>query len=161
MKKILYIDLDGVAADFEKAMTDLCPDLNIKDGIDYDARSIIVHKVCKENPDIFHNLEPIEGAIDAIHMLLDDPKYEVYFLSTPMWQLPESYIGKRLWVGYYFGEKAADRLILSQRKDLNIGDYLIDDTRRNGVEFFTGEHIHFGGDEYPTWKEVITYLESK
>lgn len=158
MKKIVYIDMDGVCADFEKAIRTLCPELDVKDGADYEARSVLVKKVCADNPDIFHNLEPIEGSIEAINALLDSPYYEVYFLSTPLWELPESYAGKRIWLWKHFGDKVKDRLILSQRKDLSIGDYLIDDTTRNGAGEFTGDRIHYGTEKYPTWKEVSEYL---
>jgi len=49
-------------------------------------------------------------------------------------------------------------LILSHNKHLNIGDYLIDDRLANGVEKFTGEHIHFGTERFPDWQSVCDYL---
>jgi hypothetical protein len=39
-----------------------------------------------------------------------------------------------------------------------MGDFLIDDRIANGVADFTGEHIHFGTERFPTWKEVLDYL---
>lgn len=157
MKKIVYIDMDGVTCNFNKAMKEYDPTLDLHHPENWD----LVGKIAAEHKRLFFILEPIDGAIEAINRLLDNPKFDVYFLSTPMWEQPESYTGKRYWLGKHFGDKVTNRLILSKRKDLNIGDYLIDDTFRNGAGDFTGEHIHFGGDEYPTWKEVITYLESK
>jgi len=156
-KKILYIDMDGVIANFEKAIKILDPTLEVGDGNDYEVRSKKVHDICLNNCDIFHNLEPIEGAIEAVNELFD--YYDVLFLSTPMWVLPESYIGKRIWLGNHFGDKAIDRLILTKRKDLNHGDYLIDDTLRNGVLDFKGHHIHFGTEEFPNWEKVLQYLK--
>ncbi len=154
--------MDGVIADFEKGMLDLGLTIDIKDGGDYEKRSEIVHKVCLENPDVFHKLEPIEGSIEAVHHLFDNfEHFEILFLSTPMWLLPESFSGKRIWIEQHFGEKAKDRLILSRYKHLNVGDYLIDDTTRNGAGEFTGEHIHFGTDKFPNWNSVIEYLTNK
>ena len=48
---------------------------------------------------------------------------------------------------------------LSSRKDLNIGDYLIDDSNHRGQGLFRGEWIHFGSDRFPNWKTVMDYLK--
>ena len=49
-------------------------------------------------------------------------------------------------------------LILSHPKNLNSGDYLIDDRTKNGADMFKGEHIHFGQDKFPDWESVLEYL---
>lgn len=157
-KRIIYLDMDGCICDFEKAINELNPAIDFHDGTPYEVNSVKVYAVCLANPFIFHHLEPIEGAIEAVNKLFEDPRNEIYFLSTPMWEVAESYSGKRLWLERHFGDKAKDRLILSRRKDLNLGDYLIDDTTRNGAGEFTGEHIHFGQGVFPTWNEVVNYL---
>lgn len=159
-KKILYIDMDGVVANFDKAIKDICPELETSDRFEnYEARSIEVDRVVSQNTDIFQNLEPIEGAIEAVNKLFE--LYEVYFLSTPMWDIPESFMGKRIWLGKNFGEKANRRLILTHRKDLAIGDYLVDDRLKNGAGQFKGEHIHFGTDRFPDWRTTLEYLNDK
>ena len=56
------------------------------------------------------------------------------------------------------GDPAYKRLILTHNKQLNIGDYLIDDRTKNGAGEFTGEHIHFGTEKFPDWKSVLDYL---
>ena len=56
------------------------------------------------------------------------------------------------------GTPAYKRLILSHHKQLNVGDYLIDDRTANGADKFTGEHIHFGQDKFPDWNAVLKYL---
>lgn len=152
MKKILHIDLDGTVADFSRAIKALSPETNT------DVFSEEVDDICAKNPDIFHNLQPIEGAIDAVNKLF--PLFDVYFLSTPMWHVPDSYIGKRLWVEKHFGALSEKRLILTHRKDLVIGDYLVDDTTRHGVSEFKGVHIHFGTTYVPDWNAVLTILKS-
>jgi len=45
-------------------------------------------------------------------------------------------------------------------KNLNRGDYLVDDRTRNGVEAFAGEHIHFGTERFPDWDAVLAYLKT-
>jgi 5'(3')-deoxyribonucleotidase len=87
--------------------------------------------------------------------------YDVYFLSTPMDALFQSYTDKRIWLERYFGSLAEKRLILTHRKDLAIGDYLVDDTTRNGAGNFTGEHIHFGTGDFPDWEAILQYLLAK
>ena len=42
-----------------------------------------------------------------------------------------------------------------------MGDYLVDDSTRNGAGEFSGEHIHFGTDKFPDWKSVLDYLSDK
>lgn len=152
-KKILYIDMDGVVADFDKAITPfLEPFPNLTEQERYDK----VDEIIPANPNFFHDLEPMPDSIETVKKLFD--KFDVYFLSTPMWIAPDSFTGKRIWIEKYFGELAVKRLILSHRKDLNIGDYLIDDRTHNGAGEFTGEHIHFGTDKFPTWDSVYEYL---
>lgn len=143
MKKLtLLIDMDGVVADFRKAILD---NSSITSN-EFDNPTIEtenkVDEYCISNPTIFETLEPIEGAIEAVTKLFD--KYDVYFCSTPMYLVPESYKSKRLWLEKYFGPLAARRLILTHRKDLIKGDILIDDRKVNGAENFDGLFIHFG-----------------
>lgn len=156
---ILYIDMDGVVANFHKAITGYEPELETKDGPDWQARSDRVVKICQTNSSIFRDLEVIEGSKEAIRELKE--LYEIYFLSTPMYDHPQSYTDKRLWLEDHYGLWAKKRLILTHHKDLNIGDFLIDDTVHNGAGEFTGEHIHFGTEKFPNWATVTNYLKTK
>ena len=156
-KKILYLDMDGVLADFDGRMKEICPELYTSEEFDtYDKKSDEIDAIVSRQPRIFETLNPMDGAIDAVKQLFS--RYQVYFLSTPMWAVPESFMGKRIWLEKHFGEDAKKKLILSHRKDLAIGDYLVDDRTKNGAGEFTGEHIHFGQNEFPTWKETLDYL---
>lgn len=152
-KKILYIDMDGTISDFNGAIQEAYPDMDMSD---FAANEKTIDEHCAKNPDIFHHLKPIKGAIEAIDTLW--PHYEIYFLSTPMWDLPSSWEGKRIWVEKHFGEKVKRRLILTHRKDLSLGDYLIDDRLKNGAGEFKGELIHFATDKYPDWDAVLNHL---
>jgi 5'-nucleotidase len=152
-KQILMVDLDGVCADFDAAIIKACPDIA---DLDQDTRSTRIDEICEANFNIFAKLEPIKDAIESVNLLKD--YYDVYFLSTPMWNVPHSFTDKRLWVEQHFGEWVKKRLILTHRKDLNIGAYLIDDRLKNGAAEFTGKHIHFATKDFPDWKAVLKYL---
>lgn len=158
-KKILYLDMDGVIADFDAAIKAICPDLETADTFpDYETRADKVDEIVEANPTLFNDLKPIEGGIEAVKYLFTI--YEVYFLSTPMWNVPESFMGKRIWLDKHFGELAKKRLILTHRKDLAIGDLLVDDRLKNGVSEFTGTHIHFGTEQYPNWDITLRHLKN-
>ena len=157
-KKILYVDMDGVLADFDKRVLEINPSIVTlsSHAPNYEERSKMVEKVMRDNSRMFLDLEPITGSIEAVKRLWEH--YDVLFLSTPCWMVPESFMDKRHWIQKYFGEAAKDRLILSQRKELNMGDYLVDDRLANGAEYFMGKHLQFGHGEYPTWVEVEKFL---
>lgn len=76
-----------------------------------------------------------------------------------MWYVPHSFIGKRIWIENHFGELGTKRLILTHRKDLNVGNYLIDDRTASGAGAFKGMHIHFETAEFPNWEVTLKYLE--
>ncbi len=156
IKEILYIDMDGVVADFDEMMSKLLPNIPMGDGDDYEIRSAMVDEIAAKNPELFENLEPIENCIKLINLLRS--RYDIYFLSTPMSKVPESYMGKRKWIQKYFGEWYDKRLILTHRKDLCIGSYLIDDRDRNGAAEFKGELIKFRSEKFPDWIAVFNYL---
>lgn len=138
--------MDGVLADFNKAIKErVTPELAVKYGENID-----------QIPGIFKDLEPINGAIYAFEEL--SKKYECYILSTAPWDNPDAWTEKRLWVETHLGQLAYKKLILSHNKHLNRGDYLIDDRYANGAGEFEGEHILFGGSDYPNWKTVLEYL---
>lgn len=99
---------------------------------------------------------PLPGAIKGYHRLCE--KYEVYILSTAPWKNPLAWSDKLVWVQRYLGEIAYKRLIISHHKNLNSGDYLIDDRIKNGAGDFKGEHIHFGTESFPDWNKVCKYL---
>ena len=109
-----------------------------------------------EVPDIFSLMDPMEGAIESYNKL--SSQYDTYILSTSPWDNPSAWQDKILWVKKYLEKSAYKRLILSHHKNLNRGDYLIDDRLKNGVDKFIGEHIHFGTERFPDWKSVLSYL---
>jgi 5'(3')-deoxyribonucleotidase len=152
MKKIVYIDMDGVLVDFHSAIQKL-------------STEEIEHYKDKYDmiDGFFYTMEPFAGAIDGINKL--QYHFDLYLLSTATWYNPSAWSDKLKWVKKYFGEGEDNvfykKLILSHNKHLNLGSYLIDDRLMNGADRFTGKHIHFGSEEFPNWEKVTNYLLAK
>ena len=146
--EILYIDMDNVLVDFPSAFKKL----NKETLQEYEGR-------LDEVPGIFSLMEPLEGAKEAFDALAAD--YDTYILSTAPWENPSAWSDKLLWVKKNLGNAAYKRLILSHHKNLNAGNFLIDDRTKNGSGEFGGEHIHFGTDKFPDWKTVVFYLKQR
>jgi len=157
VKKRLYIDMDGVI-------------VNLGDEIKkwMDEHQIVAHRF-KDNPDhihgLFRNPKPIKDAVSAINKLNDSGKFEMFILTAAPWGNPDAATDKRYWIEQYFGTLFHKRMIITHRKDLLIGDYLIDDSKANGAGEFKGELISFGIDfktgvpnKFKNWKEVLDYL---
>ena len=143
--KILYVDMDNVLVNFQSGIDKLSKDDFDKYKGKYD-----------QAPNIFSMMDPLEGAIQAYEKL--SSKYDTYILSTAPWYNSTAWKDKIEWVQKYLHKSAFKRLILSHHKNLNAGDYLIDDRLRNGAEKFKGEHIHFGTEKFPDWDAVLNYL---
>jgi 5'-nucleotidase len=151
-KPILYIDMDNVLVDFGSALTKVSPDLLEEYAERYD-----------EIPGIFNLMDPMPGAIEAVHTLMDN--YEVFILSTAPWLNPTAWSDKVSWIHKHFGmgqdSPLHKRLILSHHKHLNRGDYLIDDRDANGADRFEGELIKLGQSPYQDWESIIKSLVKK
>ena len=144
-KKILYVDMDNVLVDFQSGISKLSKEVINEYESNLD-----------EVPNIFSLMEPLEGAIDSFKIL--SQRYDTYILSTAPWENSSAWSDKVKWVKKYLGENAYKRLILTHHKNLNHGDYLIDDRTKNGAGEFKGELIQFGTDKFPDWKTVCSYL---
>ena len=98
----------------------------------------------------------LEGAIAAYEQL--SGLFDTYVLSTAPWENHTAWSDKLLWIKKHLGTFAYKRLILTHHKNLNQGDYLVDDRTKNGADRFAGEHIHFGTEKFPDWPAVTEYL---
>lgn len=143
--KIVLFDMDNVLVDFEKAL-ETVPESILKQ----------YHGRYDEIPGIFKLMPPMYGAIEAFHEI--SKHYDVYIVSTAPWENNSAWSDKHHWVKTHLGDVAWKRLTLTHHKNLVLGDYIIDDRTKNGVDKFRGEHIHFGTDQFPDWKSVVTYL---
>ena len=151
-RKILYFDMDNVLVDFSSGIARLSEDTKRE----YEGR-------LDEVPKIFSLMKPIEGAVEAVKLLSE--YFDCYILSTAPWLNPSAWTDKAEWVHKYFGiEKDSPfykRLVISHHKNLNRGDFLIDDRTKNGAGEFEGELIRFGSEQFPNWNTVIDYLITK
>jgi 5'-nucleotidase len=146
--QILYVDMDNVLVDFPSGIARVSAELQCE----YDDR-------LDEVPGIFSLMQPMPNAIESYEYLASH--FDTYILSTAPWKNPSAWSDKLLWVQKHLGESAYKRLILSHHKNLNDGHYLIDDRTKNGVDKFSGEHIHFGAKQFPDWTSVVDYLKAK
>ena len=147
-KKVVYVDMDDVLVDFQSGIDSLSDEERgaYKDNID-------------NVPGIFSKMQPLNGAIEGYKKLTEH--FDVYILSTAPWNNPSAWSDKLLWVQKHLGDIAYKRLILSSNKNLNAGDYLIDDRTANGASDFKGEHIHFLTEQFKNWDDVLNYLIPK
>ena len=78
MKKIIYVDMDGVISNFDKAAKEggwtYRPDLKVN----------------------FRNLEVVPGAKDALLRLNQD--FDIFIATTPPWTRPKVWGEKREWI---------------------------------------------------------------
>lgn len=140
-KEKLFVGMDGVLADFERA---------VKNKNDYQ------RKLAKRKKGFFLNLHPIDGAVEAFLEL--SKYYSMFILSTPSWSNEHSWSEKKLWVDKHLGRFGYKKLILCHDKSLFKGKALIDDRTVNGALEFQGEFIHFGSKQFPGWPEITKHL---
>ena len=147
MKKILYLDMDNVLVDFPSAFARV------------PAETLSKYKNNEDEiPGIFALMEPMPGAVDAFNALAE--VFDVYILSTAPWGNSSAWSDKPKWVKKHLGDKAWKRLILSHHKNLNRGDFLVDDRVANGAGEFTGTLIKFVPNE-TSWPELVKELISQ
>ena len=138
MKKTIFIDMDGVIANFAKAAKEggweHRPDKHVN----------------------FGELEVMPGAEEALRKLNQD--FDIFIASTPPWDRPDMWGAKREWIAKHF-PYLKRKLILTHRKDLLIGDILIDDSRWRGQPDFQGDWLWFGTSQrcldWPSTIELI------
>ena len=145
MAKILFIDLDNVLVDFRSALPHFPDDIQTRYAGHLD-----------DIPGIFAKMVPMAGAVEAFGKL--SKTFDTYVLSTAPWDNPSAWSDKLVWVKNHLGESAYKRLILTHHKNLNRGDFLIDDREKNGAGSFEGELILFGSEKFPDWNTVTEFL---
>lgn len=146
--KTLYVDMDNVLVDFQSGIAQLSDSTRREYGDHLD-----------DVPGIFANMIPVDGAIESFTEL--STLFDTYILSTAPWKNPSAWSDKVIWVQKYLGEVAYKRLILTHHKDLNWGNFLIDDRLKHGVDRFRGQHLHFRSEKFPNWSVVMSYLRSR
>jgi 5'-nucleotidase len=135
----VFFDMDGVLCNFD-AHRDLGND--------------------PEGVGFFLGLSPFQEGID-LYLELLRAGHLVLIASTPSWSSPSSWSEKRVWVEEHLGDAGKKALILTHRKDLLVGHYLIDDRTKNGAGEFPGTLILFGSPGFPDWRSVRKFFVSE
>lgn len=157
-KKILYIDMDGVLVDLQKEIDEW----NL-------ANPRLFKKYYKDSPDIIPHLfkypTPIEKSIESVLKLYKSGKYDIFISTAAPNDNTTAASEKIMWIKRYFGDIFDRKIFISHRKDLLIGDYLIDDRLANGASEFKGELLSFGYNyetneinEYKDWDSILEKL---
>ena len=136
--------MDGVIADFDKAAKEEA----VKAGVDKLTR-----------PDLkvnFRDLDLVFGARDALIRLNQD--FDIFIATTPPWSRPDVWTHKREWMEEHF-PYLKRKIIYTHRKDLLIGDILIDDSRWRGQPDFQGDWYWFNQNwENRNWKACLEWI---
>ena len=143
-KEVIYVDMDGVVADFPKKWKKMY------------GKELDLYHIPPTPAGFYSDLELMPDSLNAIKEL--SKFFDVYFLSTAEWNNISSWSDKRIWIEKKFGKYAYKKLILSHNKSLLIGKYLIDDRAIDTNLSFTGEFVHFGSPRFPDWKSVVNYI---
>lgn len=149
--KIVFLDMDGVLADFIS-------------GIGYAPESVNEHgQPYYEDPKEMYNqyffeyLDPLPFAKEAVAKLLSEYNVELHIASKPLaneFCASEKYI----WVAKHF-PALLKRTHLLQEKGLLLGDYLVDDDLR-WRDKFKGTMIHFNtSNPQESWEKVLETLK--
>jgi 5'(3')-deoxyribonucleotidase len=125
-KFTIFLDMDGVLCNFEKAKEQLPKEQQGRPDLHVD----------------FSKLEPMPGAIKAVFEL-EQMGHDVFIATTPPWNNPDAWGQKRNWIEKNL-PSLKRKMFLTHRKDLLMGDILIDDTTYRGQKEFKGTFFHFG-----------------
>ena len=136
MEKLrIFIDMDGVLANFDKAK---------QSHPNFEKKGF--------RPDLtldFSKFEPMPGALEAVKKL-GDMGHDLFIATTPPWNHPDAWGQKRHWVENHLPQLKR-KMFLTHRKDLLIGDVLIDDSIYRGQRDFRGTFIRFNPNNGVGW----------
>lgn len=142
MKKIVFIDMDGVLADFDAAITS---------GPGYDPPEMFV-------PGFFRNLKVIDGAKEAVASILANPNLEVYIGSKMTSKVPTCATEKVEWIKEHFPELLRS-MVLCCDKSLLRGNFLIDDDVERWGHKFKGAFVHFDRTKpKQEWQRIANFF---
>lgn len=140
----VFIDLDGVTADFGTARDD----------------SGHPSEIFKLLPGSYRNLKPLPGAIEAIRVLIARG-FDVWIATKIPHDNPYAASEKLFWVKEYLPELFKSVIITPNKGTLGTSrDFLIDDRPHKAhISEFVGTLLTFGPrNEYQTWDQVIQFM---
>lgn len=146
-RKRIYVEMDGCLADTSSGYAKLNEEVKKE----YAGRF-------NEVPGVVLRMDPVAGAIESIRKLQEDDRFDVFIITTPLWNTPSTYSDKLKWIQHHLGTDFVSRMIFTAHKELLRGDYLIDCRSKDGTKAFEGEWILFGKTDFPDWQSVLKHL---
>lgn len=144
VKRRVFVDMDGVMADYAAAM--------------------VLHNVAgdvlKNMPNVYRELNPIEGAFETIRAIRD-AGFEVWIATKTPTGNAQAYADKVHWILEHLPDFKRN-IIITHDKGLlgNANDFLIDDRpHKANCENFPGKFIHFHEEQW-TWKKIGIYFNA-
>jgi 5'(3')-deoxyribonucleotidase len=150
----IFVDLDGVVVNFER----------LKDALGVTGEQL------KKIPGAYLQMEPIDGAIAAVHSLIG-MGFEVWIATKPPTGIPHAYADKAAWVMKHLPDLKR-RLVITHDKGLlgDRDDFLLDDRpHKANCASFKGTLIGFRCPEHhgwcdgvlPDWPAVLDYFRTQ
>lgn len=115
----------------------------------------------RERPTVFIHYDtmhdsygkPTSSLMKAYEYLL--PMYDVYAVAECTTNNPEHLAEVQRWVENTLSAPSWGRLVLTNRPQQLMGDYLI---AKQKIDGFIGTTVEFGSDEFKTWEEIIVFF---
>lgn len=155
-KRKIFVDMDGVLVNFQSGIDKLDEAVKREYADNGNGKSHY-----DDVPGIFSLMEPMPGAIEAMHAL-KEMGYDLYILSTAPWGNPSAWSDKVKWITENLDDVFHKRMIITHCKGLlaaQEGALLIDDRTGHGASDFGERHIQFGSERFPDWTNIVAFLE--
>lgn len=142
MRRIVFLDMDGVLADFDGAITS---------GVKVDPPEMFI-------PGFFRNLKVMEGAKEGVASLLSNPNLEIYIGSKQTSHNTLCATEKMDWVAEHFPELKKNIVLVCDKKLLR-GNFLIDDDVVRWGSEFKGAFIFFDKTQpKKEWQRITNFF---
>lgn len=149
----IFLDMDGVLADFDRLARKLVPDQ------------------IKDTPGAFAQMQPVDGAIAGVRSLIG-MGYDVWVATKPATGRAHTYADKATWVFTHLPELKR-KIVMTHDKGLlgDGGDFLVDDRpHKANCREFPGVLVAFGPTEFtcagrvayaPNWAALLAYFRGR
>ena len=104
-----------------------------------------------------HNGEAVSASLKAVEYLAQ--RFDLQFVVSGEADGWDAMDEKRRWMEEHFGVPVWNRTVLTTRKDLLLGDYLVDaHPDECGGDSFMGTSVRLGSPDFRDWEETITFF---